>query len=188
MARLADYAPNRKQLSLVGNAGNAQKANLTYYLPDGEQLLYIGSVENYYNLPAGTLTVWKNDPRKAVEEACTRWVKANNYTQETAQLVQAKQQILELLITVAQLEFKPENLDAPVLHINSYIPACKWAAEFIGLDVDRPLSWETIREFYTNSRSLLAPICVGLGIDIPDKQLAVKWKQACEEMSKQVVN
>lgn len=158
---------------------------LTYHLPDGEELHHIESVEDYYSLPAGTLKAWKNDPRKAVEEACTRWVKANNYTHETVQLIQAKRQILDLLTAVAQPELLLDYVDTPMLHINSNIPACKQAAEFIGLgSVEKPVEWCEIVEIYSNLRHSLGPICVGLGIAIPDESLATEWKWACDEMDR----
>lgn len=158
---------------------------LIYHLPDGEELHYIESVEDYYSLPAGTLEAWENDPRKAVEEACTRWVKANNYTQETVQLIQSKRLILDLLTVAAQPELLLDYADAPMLHINNNIPACKQAAEFIGLgSIEKPVEWCEIVEIYKNLRCSLGPICVGLGIAIPDEALAIEWKYACEEMNK----
>lgn len=160
-----------------------------YHLPNCEELYHVESVEDYYSLPTGTLKVWENDPRKAVEEACTRWVKANNYTYETVQLIQAKRQMLSLLISTAQPELLPNWTETPVLHINNNILACRQAAEFVGLGaIDKPISWCVIEELYSDLRYSLGPICVGLGIEIPDELLAERWQQSCKEMDKQATD
>lgn len=156
---------------------------LMYYTPGREIFGTLEGLAQYYNLKISDIEVWRYDPKKAVEEACTRYVKAKGITKKDVELLESKILVFKLLCATASVDFATVPAAGPYLRFNSEIPAVKEAGAYLEiLSLDLPLTWQDLTDFLDNQLNNLSTYCVGLGLKISDEDTAKFWETACKEM------
>lgn len=157
---------------------------LMYYTPDREVFGTLEGLAQYYNLKTSDIEAWRYDPKKAVEEACTRYVQAKGITKKDVELLESKILVFKLLCATTSVDFATTSAVAgPYLRFNSEIPAVREAGAYLEIvSLDLPLTWKDLTDFLDNQLNNLSTYCVGLGLKISDEDTAKFWETVCKDM------
>ena len=157
---------------------------MVYLTPSCERFTNLKDLADYFEVDVEELRTWENDPRKAVEEACSRFCKKYNHTKETANMLAMKLRLFRLLCTTASISNPIHVCGETYVTFDVTNPVIKDNLEFLEMYFGDDSEWTTtsLADFASTLMYKLADICVGLSIPIMDKDAAEDWEMLCNEM------